>query len=94
MLSATLAQAQETNSAEQFNRKLLELQERFDRQQRELRENFEKQQRERCHRQRMVGPIFAGHEIGKDTDRRHESGAHNRRFETHHEHVQPNSGKG
>src|SRR5690348_4660365 len=46
LLGATIAQAQETNNAEQFSKKLQELQERFERQQRELRENFEKQQRE------------------------------------------------
>jgi acyl-CoA-binding protein len=45
-LSATIAQAQETKNADEFNKKLQELQERFDRQQRELRENFERQQRE------------------------------------------------
>jgi hypothetical protein len=46
LLSATIAQAQETNNAEKFNKQLQELQDRFDKQQRELRESFEKQQRE------------------------------------------------
>jgi hypothetical protein len=46
LLSAPIAQAQETNSVGEFNKKLQELQDRFDKQQRELRENFEKQQRE------------------------------------------------
>jgi hypothetical protein len=46
LLSAMIAQAQETNKVDEFNKKLQELQERFEKQQRELRENFEKQQRE------------------------------------------------
>jgi len=46
LLSATIAQAQETNNAEKFNKQLQELQDRFEKQQRELRESFEKQQRE------------------------------------------------
>ena len=46
LLSAGIAQAQETNNAEKFNKQLQELQERFEKQQRELRESFESQQRE------------------------------------------------
>jgi len=46
LLSAIIAQAQETNDSEKFNKQLQELQDRFEKQQRELRENFERQQRE------------------------------------------------
>ena len=41
-----IAQAQETNDSEKFNKQLKELQDRFDAQQRDLKESFEKQQRE------------------------------------------------
>ena len=46
LLSAIIAQAQETNNAENFSKQLQEVQDRFEKQQRELRESFEKQQRE------------------------------------------------
>ncbi|MEY2466455.1 MAG: hypothetical protein QOD03_976 [Verrucomicrobiota bacterium] len=41
-LSATLLQAQETNSESQFSQQLKQMQENFERQQREMRESFEK----------------------------------------------------
>src|ERR1051325_6426405 len=45
-LSAMMAQAQETNQAEKFEKQLKEIQEKFETQQREARESFEKMLRE------------------------------------------------
>src|SRR5439155_3126378 len=45
-LSAMLAQAQEANQAEKFEKQLKEIQENFEKQQREARESFEKMLRE------------------------------------------------
>jgi len=46
LLSAIVAQAQETNNADKFNKQLQELQDWFEKQQQQLRDSFEKQQRE------------------------------------------------
>src|SRR5436309_3895860 len=45
-LSAMIAQAQEANQAEKFEKQLKEIQENFEKQQREARESFEKMLRE------------------------------------------------
>ncbi len=45
-LSAAIAQAQETNQLEKFDKRLKEIQESFDKQQREMRESFERLLRE------------------------------------------------
>src|SRR5438270_9353937 len=45
-VSALVAQGQETNQLEKFDKQLKEMQERFDQQQRQMRENFERVQRE------------------------------------------------
>src|ERR1041384_7414596 len=45
-LSAVIAQAQETNQAEQFEKKLKQIEEQFDKKQQEMRESFERMMRE------------------------------------------------